>query len=277
MKLGFPVGVTDAGAIRSVLRERIAADGLELPPVELLHYHVFIHCVGGRGRHMVDFQDYDMTPGTAIWIRPGQVQRWDDENDGFDANVMAFDSSAIRDLPFSDRFIGTTGVTDVGDDSDTVRQLMESLRTDLDAHHDSRTAGPWVSVILHIFARTFDHSSITREEKLTKEFVSSIESNLGQRFVAWHASNIGASTRSVARATRESLGQRPKEVIDARVVLEARRRLAGSDDNVTTIAHSLGFSDASNFSKYFHAHTGVSPSEFRDSVADCQTSTEPSR
>ena len=47
-----------------------------------------------------------------------------------------------------------------------------------------------------------------------------------------------------------------KEFIDARVVLEAKRRLVHELTPVTLIARDLGFDDPSNFSKYFSQRVG---------------------
>ncbi|GAA2697348.1 helix-turn-helix domain-containing protein [Actinoplanes palleronii] len=56
-----------------------------------------------------------------------------------------------------------------------------------------------------------------------------------------------------------------KELIDRRIVLEAQRLLAHSDHTAAQIAARLGFASATNFSKYFHTRTGVTPIAFRGS------------
>lgn len=268
------VNVTDTTFIRASVRDRIERDDLDGPPVELVQFHVFIHCTRGSGLHMVDFEDHEMTPGTALWIRPGQVQRWSLKHDGFDADVVVFESSVIPDLPLFDRFIGTTSVTQLGDDADRLKQQVDWMAADLEANRDHAIAAACVSVILRLFARQAqrrDGSSESRGQRLALAFVDSIDDNIEQRSVSWHAQQIGASTRTVARATTEALGQRPKEVIDARVILEARRRLAWSTEDISTIARALRFSEASNFTKFFRARTGTSPSAFRDLVTALAT------
>ncbi|WP_405512291.1 helix-turn-helix domain-containing protein [Streptomyces canus] len=55
-------------------------------------------------------------------------------------------------------------------------------------------------------------------------------------------------------------------VIDERVTLEAKRRLAHSDETAVRIAAHLGFSSATNFSKYFQSRTGQSPIQFRNAA-----------
>jgi AraC-like DNA-binding protein len=57
-----------------------------------------------------------------------------------------------------------------------------------------------------------------------------------------------------------------KQLIDERVVLEAKRLLAHGRNSVAWIAGQLGFDDPSNFSKYFQQRTGTTPAVFRDRV-----------
>lgn len=268
LNLSKAVNTTNTSFIRAAIQGRIERDGLEGPPVELVQFHVFIHCTAGSGRHMVDFEDHEMERGHAIWIRPGQVQRWDFVNAGFDADVAVFESSAIADLPLFDRFLGATATTQMGGDTERLQEQMLWMANDLESSGDKAMAAAVVGVILRLFARHAggDHEPTTPAQRLTAAFVDSIENNVEQRSVGWHAQHIGASTRSVARATKEALGQRPKDLIDASVVLEAQRRLAWSTDDVSTIARALRFSEASNFTKFFRARTGTSPSAFRQAI-----------
>lgn len=268
MRLSQPLGATTASFIRSTLRKRCREQGLDGNPVELVQFHVFMHCTKGSGRHMVDFENFDLKPGTALWIRPGQIMRWSDVDDGFDADVAVFESSAIPDLPLFDQFAGRTTFAEVGDDSVRLKNQMKWMASDLEATGDTSTAAAVVGVILRLFARGIAQDDVSNEprQRLAAAFVESVDNDIENRSVAWHAQQIGASARSVARATEEVLGLRPKEVLDSRVILEAQRRLAWSDDDIATIARGLQFSEASNFTKFYRARTGASPSEFRESV-----------
>ena len=76
---------------------------------------------------------------------------------------------------------------------------------------------------------------------------------------------IGVSARLVEAAATETaalleqhqaeLGGLPQE--------EAKRRLLGSDDGLTTIALASGFSHSQHFSTAFRRVTGLTPSAFR--------------
>ena len=267
LDLDEAVDVSHTSVIRPALRAHAERTGLSRLPVELVSFHVLIHCTSGTGSHMVDFVDHELGPGAAIWVRPGQIQRWNDRRGGFDADVVVFSSSSVPDLPMFDRFLGATAIADLGPDAALMRQQMAWMASDLRSTGDHSLAASVVRVLLQLFARRaavagFEH---TPARRLATAFVGSIEQNVDQRAVAWHANRIGASVRTVARSTAQAIGRTPKEIIDERVILEAQRRLVWSDDSVEAISRALGFSEASNFTKYFRARTGESPTAFRRS------------
>ena len=53
------------------------------------------------------------------------------------------------------------------------------------------------------------------------------------------------------------------EIIQERVILEAKRLLAHSGMSVSEIAYKLGFNDNSYFGRYFKKAVGIPPERFR--------------
>jgi AraC-like DNA-binding protein len=81
-----------------------------------------------------------------------------------------------------------------------------------------------------------------------------------------YALRLGWSAWTLSRATRAAAGVNAKDFIDRRLILEAKRLLAHSDQTAAQIAARLGFSSATNFSKYFHQRAGLTPIAFRAAV-----------
>jgi AraC-like DNA-binding protein len=97
--------------------------------------------------------------------------------------------------------------------------------------------------------------------------------HIEEHFHTWHrvsqyADRLGYSTRTLNRLARQNTGLSAKQLIDERVILEAKRRLSHADDSVATVAEQLGFQDASNFSAYFRRHTRSTPAAFRTAMRD---------
>ena len=81
-----------------------------------------------------------------------------------------------------------------------------------------------------------------------------------------YAGELGLTLATLGRLCQEHLGMTPMNVINARLVLEAKRALGHSSLSVKEIAHELGFVDVGYFSRFFRKHSGVSPSGFREAA-----------
>jgi AraC-like DNA-binding protein len=84
------------------------------------------------------------------------------------------------------------------------------------------------------------------------------------RNAADYAARVGYSPRSLNRACQEATGQSAKALIDARVALEAKRLLVHTELPAAAIGIRLGFTEPTNFGKFFTRETGRSPGAFRD-------------
>jgi len=60
------------------------------------------------------------------------------------------------------------------------------------------------------------------------------------------------------------LGKLPKEIINDRVLLEAKRLLVHTNLSIKVIGQDLGFDDPAYFVRYFKKNTEMTPLEFRE-------------
>lgn len=86
--------------------------------------------------------------------------------------------------------------------------------------------------------------------------------------VSDYARRLSVSPTHLSRLVRTATGEPASALIDARLMREARRRLAYTNLRVATIADALGFSDPAHFSKVFTRAAGLSPRAFRKQLAN---------
>jgi AraC-like DNA-binding protein len=227
-------------------------------------------------RHTVDFTGYDLEPGAWLWVRPGQVQQWGDFT-GTDGTMIIFEQG----------FLDPATSTHLGDAYGTVVRVpaepdQEALRAATGAlEREFRASGRLplethlvilrhlLSVIVlnlaHLGASPGDPAPQTTQTFL--RFRDAVETRFAStRRLEDYARILGYSTRTLSRESMDAAGVGAKEYIDRRVLLEAKRLLAHGDQSAAKIAVRLGFSSATNFSKFFHLRTGMSPLAFRSSV-----------
>jgi AraC family transcriptional regulator, L-rhamnose operon regulatory protein RhaS len=92
-----------------------------------------------------------------------------------------------------------------------------------------------------------------------------LESQLDQSGVSLDqaAANVGLSLVGLRARFKAETGYTLHEYLLHRRVEEARRRLAGTNEEITTIAHHLGFSSSQYFATAFRRQTGVTPGDYR--------------
>ncbi len=100
------------------------------------------------------------------------------------------------------------------------------------------------------------NASVPRHDEVEQRFATT-------RRVEDYERLIGYSSKTLSRAARAATGLNAKEYIDQRVLLEGRRLLAHTRLSAGEVAQRLGFSELTNFIKFFRRNGGESPSEFR--------------
>jgi AraC-like DNA-binding protein len=238
----------------------------------LLDHHCLLLVTVGHGVHEVDFRAYQCRPGTLIWARPGQVVRYDFQA-GFDAILLCWEPAVAADLAAigaGDNPFGPTRWQLAGEDEDAVINEVSQLVVDCQRHQSGeRAAGLLRHQLAVLLLRIAllpggDRRAATEETATFQRLRHELERFYGHtRRVEEYADRLGCSVRTLTRACLAATGRTAKQVIDDRVALQAMRLLAATDTSVAEVGRSLGFSEPTNFGRFFQREVGRSPGAFR--------------
>ena len=119
-------------------------------------------------------------------------------------------------------------------------------------------AETWV----RLAARSIDHAATgLLDDVRMDELRGLVEQHFHeQKPVSFYAQALGMTARNLGRLTQRHFGCSPKELINRRLALEARRLLLYSNASGRQIAAELGFDDPSYFSRFYARMTGRRPS-----------------
>lgn len=81
--------------------------------------------------------------------------------------------------------------------------------------------------------------------------------------VAYYADLLHTSPQNLSAACKKIANNTASQILAIYIIKEAKRLIFYTNNSIAEIAFSLGFSDKSNFSKYFKRYTGITPSEFK--------------
>jgi AraC-like DNA-binding protein len=84
--------------------------------------------------------------------------------------------------------------------------------------------------------------------------------------VSDYANLLNKSPKTLSNLFSKYNNKTPLQVINERILLEAKKLLLQSDKSSKEIAFSLGYLEAAHFSKFFKNQVGVSPTHFKKNV-----------
>ena len=106
-------------------------------------------------------------------------------------------------------------------------------------------------------------------QRLVARFREAVEAGYRANIsIEAYASALGVTPTKLRRACVASAGCAPIGVVQARLLLEAKRVLLYSNMTVAEAAYYLGFEDPAYFSRFFTQREGVSPRAFRHGGGD---------
>lgn len=248
------------------------------------HRAGFFHIIWfqqGSPTHLVDFNPIKIKPNTLLFLNKDTVQRFDDKSkfggkailftDSFFCKTDADTKFLRNSILFNDLF--TVSQFQVQKPSKLFAEILQQMKDELQNTKDDSQA----DILQNLLHNFLLHSERERRKQNFTEvkkgadldyvmlFKDLLEAGYkNQKQVNYYAKEIIITERRLNQATTKVLGKSPKELIDDRVLLEAKRILAHTTESIKEIAYQLGFEEPTNFIKYFKKHSLLTPTEFRE-------------
>jgi AraC family transcriptional regulator, transcriptional activator of pobA len=242
-------------------------------------YHELIWTRTGSGRHLIDGEPAEVTPGTVTLIGRGQVHVFEAAS-GLSGAVVRFGDELLHEGPSARAgpgwLLGTRGSRTVGvplADVPRLEAVIEALASESRRPPDACSIDlqrHFLSALLLWLERWYDASRTQQRAaddadlQLYRRFLAVLERDFARHHEAAHyADALRVPPAVLSRALTGATGRATKELVTDRVMLEAARLLRFSDLTVGEIAFRAGFSDPLYFSRAFKRHHGEAPMAYR--------------
>lgn len=233
---------------------------------------------GGSGVHMVDCKKYELTGNAVSFLSPGQVHAFDFQNSKgyllkFNANIFhqVTANRKLYDYPFFHTTLGSSTM-ELPDDFPCLIFLLESMykefkQTCFKKQDHLKASLELLLIELERLYKKEPHKESGQQCEISCR-IRKLETLIDQyymenRSVAFYAGKLQLSTRHLNNLIKKSGCNSVSDLIQKRVLLEAKRMLLHLDFTVTEISSQLNFSDKAYFHRYFKTQTGQTPEQFR--------------
>lgn len=253
------------------------------------HIHSFYQIIWftkGKGKHFVDFNEFEASNNKMFFISKNQIHYFDNYS-SYEGVIIHFNESFLIDNEndidiflkynifndFESEPVFTIPSVAIENFTLLVSNLKNEILTpDNFAHKD------FLKHLLKLFLisiqrlgkrNNYKNSSFNNQNNITLlKFKQALEINFKNvHSVKEYASILNISSKTLTNHTTEIALKTPLELINDRIILEAKRLLSHSSLNINEIGFQLGYEDPSYFVKFFKRQTKKSPSDFRKAIS----------
>lgn len=241
-----------------------------------------VNCSLKYGREYYDYQE-----GSVVCFSPGQIIEVDSSSDPVAPDVLGlmFHPDLICGTPLAEK-IGNFSYFRYSQKEalhlsekeknlflDCLEKIREEIEYPVDSHSTDLISAN-IQVLLEYLSRFYDRQFITRHN-VNSSVVAAFEKELANLYsggkplnevpkVSYFAEKANLTPGYFGDLIKRETGNTPQEIITLKLIAEAKRRLAATDNDISIIAYDLGFQYPQHFTRLFKRITGKSPSMFRN-------------
>ncbi|WP_051413135.1 helix-turn-helix transcriptional regulator [Shewanella colwelliana] len=244
-------------------------------------FHNLIIFTSGNGEHFVDFNTIPVEKNSVVLVNTGQIQAFDEVNKPqgkliiFTDEYLAKVASTIDTKIFAPTHLVSSYRQSFKltiNQSNALINLSQLISTEYES-------SPNIGYLQVLFAALLTKISETRPDiyhhHMSPSHIKCFDRfmlDLTQHYTLTRDANefarrIGTSYKTLNKICKMATNRSAKQLIDAFIILEAKRRLSIDNQQVQQLADYLGFDEATNFIKYFKKHTLMTPNQFKKTLS----------
>ncbi|MFY0674806.1 MAG: helix-turn-helix domain-containing protein [Bacteroidia bacterium] len=242
-----------------------------------ISFYTLILITEGRVDHMLDYEHYPLEKNDCLIISKNQVHAFD-PNANYVGYAFLFTDHYLENNLSRPAYFKVLGLFNYhlsqskhranSTTLDSLHHLIVECEKSDYEYKSSIIASLFTVVLLKLCSQSSNQNRFETKSgfDLFQAFKMLVENGYNKsRNVNYHVEKLGISHKYLNEICKRFTGKTAKEFLDHYVVLEIKRKLSATS-NVNGICYECGFSEPSNFHKYFKKQTGQSIMEFRKSM-----------
>lgn len=249
------------------------------------NYYEALYFNESGGWHEIDFNSLPVTGKSMHFISPEQVHllRRNQEVTGY---VLSFTrdfffeneagSGLLDHLPFFDHPSSQPVVSQEElSGSGEIPSLLSKIQSEYSSEREDKydMIRLYLSALLitakRLYIPRIHGKNLPTRSELTFRFKKLVEENFRQnKSVASYAEQLNITAGHLNDTVQKDTGKTASEIIQQRIILEAKRLLFHSSKSVKEIAFELQYEDPSHFTRFFKTHADLTPEQFRSHIRE---------
>ncbi|WP_411030713.1 AraC family transcriptional regulator [Spongiimicrobium sp. 3-5] len=249
------------------------------------HRHNFFLCVlftKGSGLHEIDFSAYPVTPGSVFFLKPGQTHSWNFNStpEGYiffhtqNFYELYFSNKKLVQFPFFYSYKNPPNLLLGPDNLRAVASRFKEINTEYNESlvYKKQKLASLVN-LAYIELTRFYAGFEPQKKMLSSTYLNTLDAleNKIERYykteksAKFYAESLNVTSKHLNRIVRTTLNKTTTELINERILLEAKRLIVHSENSLASISEILGYEDYAYFSRVFKLKTNSTPLEFKKS------------
>lgn len=250
--------------------------------------YFIIYKKGNCGNLVYGRNSYDFEEGTLLFLSPGQVIKYEGDQESDQEHQEEFRLAFHPDLILNSElgreidnysffnYDLNEGLHISDKEKLTIEEILSKIEIEYNQNIDKHSQSLIVSniqLLLNYCLRFYDRQFYTRKN-INSDYVTKFELGLKNYYskendfkrvpnLKYCAEQLNLSPNYLSDLLKKETGRSAQEHIHNFIIEKAKNLLLGSEQSVSEIAYSLGFEYPSSFSSLFKNKTGVSPKEYR--------------
>lgn len=243
------------------------------------HYEI-IWIQEGSGAHSINQTYYQLLPGRVYCTMPGQTHQLQIDT-GSKGYIIAFSESflsrhyhlysSLQEEKLFHQLIQNPALPIDDNIAEDMQHILPLLvkETNNKMALSSELAIQYLRIFLLYLRRQLQAIpptvSLPKNNGLLRKFQWLLENNFREKkAVAQYAKDLFVTPNHLNHVLRESTGFSARQLIQQRIIREAKKKACEKGTSMKEIAYDLGFTDIAHFSKYFKNTSGINFRSFKN-------------
>lgn len=255
-----------------------AASGMNRPHRH--NYYMIFLPTRGKGQQLIDFKGFDIVPGRAFLMYPGQIHAWqtDHKLDGYllfftsEFFNLRYHNNNLLDFPFFQPGTAKPYVDLCDQELHELSHIADNMLQEYKLGEPDflKVLRSYLNILLVRLSRHYEVEQRTANARdkhanlIIQNFKQLIEKHyIDKHRVKDYAELLLITPNYLNAISTKITGVSAGTLIRNRIMLEAKRMLLHDNRTVAEIGHDLQFEDSSYFCRFFKKYEGTSPEKFR--------------